>query len=62
MKLVEMAIIHVLGSIEDECCFFVLLFLKDKVRNRLDSNLAAIVGMKVQQVYTLSTFPYEECF
>jgi len=54
--------IHVLGSVEDERCFSALNFFKDKVKNRLDANLAVVVGMKAQQVYTLSTFSYEECF
>jgi len=31
VKLAEIAMIHVLGSIEDELCFSVLSFLKDKV-------------------------------
>jgi hypothetical protein len=30
-KLVEMAIIHVLGSVEDECCFSILAFLNNKL-------------------------------
>jgi len=62
VKLAEIAIIHVLGFVEDECCFSALNFLKNKVKNRLDANLAVVIGMKAQQVYTLSTFPYKECF
>ncbi len=31
LKLVEMAIIHVLGSVEDECCFSTLAFLNNKL-------------------------------
>ena len=63
VKLVEIAMIHVLGSIEDERCFFPLSFLKDRLRNRLsDGNLSLVVGMHSQNVYTLETFPYDECF
>jgi hypothetical protein len=30
-KLVEMAIVHVLGSVEDERCFSSLMFMKNKL-------------------------------
>ena len=62
-KLVEIAIVQVLGSIEDERTFSSLSFLKDKTRNRLDNSyLALVVGMHAQEVYTLQDFPYEACF
>jgi len=63
VKLAEIAMIHVLGSVEDERCFSSLSFLKDQLRNRLsDGNLSLVVGMHSQNVYTLETFPYDECF
>jgi hypothetical protein len=62
LKLAEIAIIHVLGSIEDERSFSSLNFLKNKVRNRLDQNLQVIVGMHGQQIYNLKNFPYDDCF
>ena len=59
-KLSEIAIVQVLGSVEDEGPFLSLLFLKDKTRNRLDnSHLSLVVGMHAQEVYTLQDFPYE---
>jgi hypothetical protein len=63
VKLAQIALVHVLGSIEDERCFSSLTFLKDKVRNRLVSDhLSAVMGMYGQQVYTLESFPYDDCF
>ena len=63
VKLAEIAMIHVLGSIEDEQCFSFLTFLKDWLRNRLSGgNLSLVVGMYSQNVYSLETFPYDQCF
>jgi hypothetical protein len=46
VKLAQIAMIHVLGSVEDERCFSSLNFLKDKLRNRLDeSHLLIVVEM-----------------
>ena len=62
-KLVEIAIIQVLRSVEDERAFSSLSFLKDKTRNRLDNvHLSLVVGMHAQKVYTLKTFFYDACF
>jgi hypothetical protein len=61
-KLAEIAVVHVLGSVEDERTFSSLSFLKDKIRNRLDTNLQLVVGMHGQQIYNLQTFPYDDCF
>lgn len=63
IKLAQIALIHVLGSVEDERAFSSLSFLKDKVRNKLDGDhLGLVVGMHNQTVYSLTSFPYEECF
>ena len=62
-KLAEIAIVQVLGSMEDERTFPSLSFLKDKTRNRLDNaHLSLVIGMDAQEVYTLKTFPYDACF
>ena len=62
-KLAEIAIVQVLGSVEDERTFSSLSFLKDKSRNRLDnSRLFLVVGMHAQDVYTLQDFLYKACF
>jgi hypothetical protein len=63
VKLAQIAMIHVLGSVDDERCFSSLNFLKDKLRNRLDeSHLLVVVGMHGQNVFSLKDFPYEKCF
>lgn len=63
VKLAKIAMVQVLGSVEDERTFSSLSFLKDKLRNRLDnSHLALVVGMHAQDVYTLEDFPYDDCF
>jgi hypothetical protein len=61
-KLAEIAVTHVLGSVEDEKCFSSVGFLKNKLRNPLDNNLEVVVGMYSQRIFTLETFPYETCF
>jgi hypothetical protein len=45
MKLAKMAVVHVLGSVQDERCFSSLSFLKNKLRNALDEHLELVVGM-----------------
>lgn len=62
MKLAEIAIVHVLGSVEDERVFSWVSFLKSKVRNSLDKHLQCVVGMYSQKIYTLETFPYDAAF
>ncbi len=37
IKLVE--ITHVLGSMEDECCFSIVVFIKNKIRKHLTCHL-----------------------
>jgi hypothetical protein len=57
-----MAIVHVLGSVEDERCFSFLAFLKSKLRTNLDPHLPLGVGMYNQKFFTLETFPYNATF
>jgi hypothetical protein len=62
LKLAKIAVVHVLGSVEDERTFSSLSFLKDNIRNRLGTNLQLVVGMHGHQIYNLQTFPYDDCF
>jgi len=62
LKLVEMAIVHVLGNVEDEHCFSFLAFLKHKLRATLNPHLPPVVGMHCQKNYTLKTVPYATAF
>jgi hypothetical protein len=42
LKVVEIAMVHVLGFVEDEQCFSFVAFLKNKVRNKLDNHLQLV--------------------
>jgi hypothetical protein len=58
LKLVELAIIMVLGSVEDEKTFFNVNFLKSKFWNRLTIHLGFVVRMFAQISYDLNSFPF----
>jgi hypothetical protein len=63
IKLAQIAMVYVLGSVEDERFFSSLTFLKDKLRNRLSADhLGIVVGMHGQNVFSLENFPYDDCF
>ncbi|KAG0595346.1 hypothetical protein M758_UG159400 [Ceratodon purpureus] len=62
IKLAEIAVVHVIGSVEDERCFSTLGFLKNKLRNALNEHLPLVVGMFAQKMFTLHSFPYEAAF
>jgi len=62
LKLAEIAVVHVLGSVEDERLFSSVGFLKSKLRNNLEEHIQIIVGMFAQRIYTLETFPYQRVF
>jgi len=59
-RLAEIAIVQVLGSVEDERCFSSLAFLKNKLRNSLDTHLELVVGMYSQKLFSLESFPYDD--
>jgi hypothetical protein len=59
---VELAIITVLGSVEDERTFNTLSFMKNKLRNRLSIHLPIVVGMHGQQFYTIEDFLYDAAY
>jgi hypothetical protein len=62
IKVAEIAIVMVLGSVQDERTFSMLMFMKNKLRNRLTTNLAMVVGMKSQSFFTLNDFPYDAAY
>lgn len=62
IKLAEIAVVHGIGSVEDERCFSTLGFLKNKLRNALNEHLPLVVGMFAQKMFNLRTFPYEAAF
>jgi hypothetical protein len=62
LKLAKIAMVHVIGSVEDERVFSSVSFLKTKLRNSLDPHLGVVVGMYSQNIYTLQNFPYDAVF
>ena len=63
IKLVQIALIHVLGLMEDERTFSLVTFCDNKLRNKLDrDHLGLVVGMHNQNMFNLMSFPYEDCF
>jgi len=55
-KLVELAIVVILGNVEDECTFSTITFME---RNQLTTNMDMVVRMYVQDFFTLQTFPFQ---
>ena len=62
LKLAKIRLVHVIGSVEDQCVFSSMSFLKTKLRNSLDPHLGVVVGMYSQNIYTLQNFPYDAVF
>jgi hypothetical protein len=58
MKVVEITVTAILGSVEDERTFSTLSFMKSKLRNHLSSHLDTTVKMFLQPFYKQDTFPY----
>jgi len=47
---------------EDERTFSSLSFMKSKLRATLIDNLEVTIGMYLQKVFTLESFPYQSFF
>ena len=58
IKLAEIAVTVVLGSVEDEHTFSTLIFMKSKLCNCLGSHLDTTVKLFSQCFYKQDTFPY----
>jgi hypothetical protein len=61
VKLVELAMVQVIGSVDDKKCFSILTFMKYRFSNRLTTHLPFVVHMFAQHFYTIHNFPYLEC-
>ncbi len=61
-KLAKIAIVQMLGLVEDDRTFSTFSFMKSKLRNHLNEHLNIVVGMYSQTCYSLNTFPYDTCF
>jgi hypothetical protein len=57
VKIAEVAVVTILGSVEDERTFSTLNYMKSKVRNNLDDHLDLVVRMYGQSFFDLKTFP-----
>ncbi len=53
VKLVELAIMKIIGSVEDENCISTLALMKSKLRNKFTTHLALVVCMFAKQFYIL---------
>ena len=62
LKLAKVAIGLILGSIEDEYIFSTLSFMKDKLRNRLQTHLPMVVTMHGQTFFDINNFPYDQAY
>jgi hypothetical protein len=58
----EMAVVMVLGSVQDERTFSMMSFMKSKLRNRLTTNLPLVCAFKNQNFFTLDTFPFDAAY
>jgi hypothetical protein len=61
MKLAELAMVHIIGSVENERCLSTLAFMKSKFHNKLTIHFPIVVCMFALQFYILENFPYAEC-
>jgi hypothetical protein len=61
VKLVELAMVQMVGNMEDEFFFSFMAFMKSKLHNRLTTQLLFVVWMFTQRFYIIQNFPYEEC-
>ncbi len=58
IKLVELAVVQVIGLVEDEWCFSTFTSMKTKLNNRLTKHLELIILMFNQKVFTMQNFPF----
>jgi len=58
MKFIELAIVQVMDSVEDERTFFTLFFIMSKLQNYLVGHLNIAIHMFSQDFFTKETFPF----
>jgi hypothetical protein len=59
IKVAEIAIVQILGSVEDERTFSNLAFMKSKLHNKLTTHFNLYVRMFTHNFYNVSNFPYD---
>jgi hypothetical protein len=60
MTVVELVMVQIMGSIEDERTFLTLTFMKTRLWNRLCEHLDLVVHMFAQPFYMVDSFPYND--
>ncbi len=60
IKLIEITVVQVIGSIEDEQTFNTIAFIKNKLHNYLNTHLDLCTGSHNQQFFTLQNFLYDQ--
>jgi hypothetical protein len=60
IKLAEITVVQVIGSIEDEQTFNTIAFIKNKLHNYLNTHLDLCTGSHNQQFFTLQNFLYDQ--
>jgi hypothetical protein len=59
IKLAEIVIVQVIGSMEDEHTFNTISFMRSKFKNRFTSHLDLVIYMFSQHFYILENFAYD---
>jgi hypothetical protein len=59
IKLVQMAIVQIIGNIKNERTFSTLTFMKSKLWNCLVGHLNIVIHMFVQKNFIKDTFPFQ---
>ncbi len=60
IKLAELVIVQVIGSVEDERCFSTLTFMKTKLQNILTTHVELVIWIFSQKFFTFRDFPFGE--
>jgi hypothetical protein len=58
MNLIELAIVQIITSVEDEKTFSTLSFVKSKLHNHLAGHLNITICMFAHDISTTETFPF----
>lgn len=58
----KIAVVIVLGSVQDEHTFGTVSFMKNWLCNRLSTNLGLVVMFKSQRIFSLDTFSYDSAY
>jgi hypothetical protein len=60
MKMTKLAVIQIMGFVENERTFSTCTFMKTRLWNHLCEHLDMVVQMFAQPFYTIDTFPYDD--